>query len=417
MALVSPGVQVTVTDESFFSSAGPGTVPLILIATKQDKLTPDGTGIAAGTTAANADSLYLMGSQRELLQTFGDPDFNEIGGTAQNGYPLNEYGLLAAYSFLGAANRAYVARADVDLDGLSPTSVAPTGASPNDTYWLDTATTVDGLFRWTASGAWAAVPNVTVITSSDIPNGGDPEPSSGYQNGDYVVNYKSDGNVSYFQRLAGAWALLGSAAHRAGNDFQWAPHAAEPTLQSDGTTSLAIDDVWLKTSTPNNGLDLSLSHYDSSLGQFVTDTVANFENSHANYYGLPGVTASSVVAGTVVGFIPQSAAYIAEGGLFDSPSELSRPLHPQRGVGDGTGSEATFSLEMHNGESTVVLTGTTPVSLPTTDAISTFELNSTNTTPNPTGDLDGATTIDLLVILTASNVWLFCRQPTWPINR
>ena len=35
MALVSPGTQVTVTDESFFSSAGPGTVPLILIATKQ----------------------------------------------------------------------------------------------------------------------------------------------------------------------------------------------------------------------------------------------------------------------------------------------------------------------------------------------------------------------------------------------
>jgi len=53
MALVSPGVQVSITDESFFSSSGPGTVPLIMIATKQDKLTPDGSGIAPGTTAAS----------------------------------------------------------------------------------------------------------------------------------------------------------------------------------------------------------------------------------------------------------------------------------------------------------------------------------------------------------------------------
>ena len=97
-----------------------------MIATKQDKLTPDGSGIASGTTAANADSLYLISSQRELLQTFGDPDFNEIGGSAQNGYPLNEYGLLAAYSYLGAAHRAYVVRPDIDLNHLEPTSVKPT---------------------------------------------------------------------------------------------------------------------------------------------------------------------------------------------------------------------------------------------------------------------------------------------------
>ena len=62
MVLVSPGVQVTVTDESFFSSAGPGTVPLIFIATKESKLTPDGTSTATGTTTATAEQLYLMSS-------------------------------------------------------------------------------------------------------------------------------------------------------------------------------------------------------------------------------------------------------------------------------------------------------------------------------------------------------------------
>lgn len=148
MVLVSPGVQVSVTDESFFAAAGPGTVPLIFIATKQDKLTPDGTATAPGTTSATADSLYLISSQRELLQTFGDPDFNEIGGSAQNGYPLNEYGLLAAYSYLGAANRAYVIRADIDLTELDPTSVAPTSAPADNVYYNNLNNFVHGLFRW-----------------------------------------------------------------------------------------------------------------------------------------------------------------------------------------------------------------------------------------------------------------------------
>ena len=135
MVLVSPGTQVTITDESFFSSAGPGTVPLIFIATKQDKLTSDGFATAEGSTSVNADKLFLISSQRELLQTFGDPDFNVIGGLAQNGNPLNEYGLLAAYSYLGLANRAFVIRADIDLNQLEPTAIEPTSDPANNTYW------------------------------------------------------------------------------------------------------------------------------------------------------------------------------------------------------------------------------------------------------------------------------------------
>jgi hypothetical protein len=72
--LVSPGVSVTVTDESVYASAGAGTVPLILIATAANKLQPGSSGVyAPGTTAANANQLYLISSQRDLLQTFGTP--------------------------------------------------------------------------------------------------------------------------------------------------------------------------------------------------------------------------------------------------------------------------------------------------------------------------------------------------------
>ena len=37
MALTSPGVEVSVIDESFYTPAEPGTTPLIIVATAQDK--------------------------------------------------------------------------------------------------------------------------------------------------------------------------------------------------------------------------------------------------------------------------------------------------------------------------------------------------------------------------------------------
>ena len=46
MALTSPGVEVTVIDESFYTPAEPGTTPLIVVATAQDKTNAAGTGTA-----------------------------------------------------------------------------------------------------------------------------------------------------------------------------------------------------------------------------------------------------------------------------------------------------------------------------------------------------------------------------------
>ena len=39
MALVSPGVQVSVIDESFYTPAEPGTVPMIFVASHKTKQT------------------------------------------------------------------------------------------------------------------------------------------------------------------------------------------------------------------------------------------------------------------------------------------------------------------------------------------------------------------------------------------
>jgi hypothetical protein len=144
---VSPGVDITVIDESPYSSAGQGTVPLIVFGTHEYKAHPSGQGVAEGTLPENANKVYLITSQRELIQTFGNPIFHTSGGNPLHGYELNEYGLHAAYQYLGLANRCYVIRSSLDYTQLLPRSVLPRGEPINGTYWFDIKSTVWGVFE------------------------------------------------------------------------------------------------------------------------------------------------------------------------------------------------------------------------------------------------------------------------------
>ena len=146
--LSSPGVSVTVIDESFYTPAAPGTTPLIIVTSEESKQNGAGTGIAAGTLKANAGQVYLLTSQKDLADTFGTPVFK----TDANNNPIhageqNEYGLQAAYSYLGVSNRAFVVRADIDLGQLDATGTAPTGDAADGTYEVvsSVGAAVDGL--------------------------------------------------------------------------------------------------------------------------------------------------------------------------------------------------------------------------------------------------------------------------------
>jgi hypothetical protein len=168
MALVSPGVEVSIIDESNYIPAATNSVPYILLATAQNKISGSGVGVAAGTLAANANKTYLITSQRDLANTFGVPFFYKTtAGTPINGYELNEYGLLAAYSCLGISNRAYVQRVDVDLSELTASLVRPTGNPDNGTWWLDTANTEWGIFEWNATTQAFTHKIPTVYTNAD----------------------------------------------------------------------------------------------------------------------------------------------------------------------------------------------------------------------------------------------------------
>lgn len=212
MALISPGVEVTVIDESNYAPSAAGTVAAIVIATAKDKTSGTGSGTAAGTTAANAGKTYLIGSQRELTSTFGNPTFyNTASGTPINGYELNEYGLMAAYSLLGVSNRAYVIRADVDLAELASSTSRPTGNPTNGTVWWDiSADTRWGIFEWNQSTGVFTNKVPTVITSTTDLSGGVPKTSIGAI-GDYALVATNTSNPVYYKNRSNAWVLVGSS--------------------------------------------------------------------------------------------------------------------------------------------------------------------------------------------------------------
>ena len=218
MALVSPGVQVSVIDESFYTPAEPGTVPMIFVVSAQDKKNASGTGTATATTSANAEKPYLITSQRELVEMFGDPTFyTDSNNNALHGNELNEYGLQAAYSYLGVANRAYVTRANLNTTELTATATAPAANPADGTYWFDTANSVFGIFEWNSAAASTTggqsftnkIP--TVITDSSKVTGGAPKTSVGAV-GDYAVVATTTLNKVYYKNSAGAWVQVGSSA-------------------------------------------------------------------------------------------------------------------------------------------------------------------------------------------------------------
>lgn len=188
MALVSPGVEVTIIDQSQYLPAASNSVPFLLLATAQNKANAAGTGIAPATTAANANKLYQVTSQRDLVNLFGNPFFYKTSnGTPIQGYELNEYGLLAAYSLLGTTNRCYILRADVDLASLVGQVGRPAGAPADGTYWLDSTNSTWGIYEFNRTTGKFVAKTPLVITDEALLINDTPIASIGAI-GDYAIN-------------------------------------------------------------------------------------------------------------------------------------------------------------------------------------------------------------------------------------
>jgi hypothetical protein len=290
MALLSPGVQVSVIDQSNYTPAAAGSVPFILLATAQNKVSGAGTGIAPGTLAANANKLYIMTSQRDLLSTFGVPFFyNTTAGTPINGYELNEYGLLAAYSALGVTNTAYVMRADIDLAALTASLTRPTGAPANGTYWLDTTNSTWGVTQWNQTTSTFVSETPIIITNDNqlVANTTVPSPNVG-SIGNYAVVSTNVNNPIYYKRggpttaeapnwieASGNASSLYNTWVQVGGD-EW--KTAWPTVQGNNTP---------QTLTANNVITINSQNV--TIGTSPNNTVQAFVanvNTALNNYGV-----------------------------------------------------------------------------------------------------------------------------------
>ena len=303
--LTSPGVQVSVTDESVYGPAGAGTVPMLFIATGEDKADPtltESDGIAKYTKSANAGKPILVTSQRELTQYFGNVDFRKVAGTVQQGDETNEYGLLAAYSFLGQASAAHIVRADVNLTELRPSSSAPAGDPANNTYWLNPTGASWGIFEWSGTAWVEKTPTVEIVSSAGAA-------TATVVNGNYlveIVNSTSNTELHYYKGVSCAWDLLDSGF---ADDVTFAPHYSAPSSNTAG-------DVWIKTTTPGSGLDLAPSLFTSAAGSFVSKAIA-----YADASAPDGTT----------GDIPQDgssgvARSLAEGDLWFDLSDVANAV-------------------------------------------------------------------------------------------
>jgi hypothetical protein len=274
--LVSPGVSVTVVDESMYNSATKGTLPLIVVATAGSKSNGSGSSVAVGTLPENANNTYLISSQRELVETFGTPIFREVGGSVVQGDQTNEYGLMAAYQFLGISGNAYIQRAEIDLDQMIPSYDEPRGIISDGAYWLDATESVYGLFEYDGSD-WQAVspmvlvsePGMGIVEALNVDGFADPENYIG-QAGDFAVILHPQ-KIMFSHKEGTEWVLLGDSPTQHHQMSLFAP-----TSRMDGVSPLQVGDTYVRLAKQGRGLDLIVREYDANTGNWLSIQVPNY---------------------------------------------------------------------------------------------------------------------------------------------
>lgn len=303
-ALVSPGISITVSDESQYLPTAVGTVPFVLFASGENKVI--NKAIAPGTKKANAGKVYGISSQRELVATFGTPNFRtNAAGTALHGDELNEYGLMAAYSALGLGNRVWAIRADVNLDHLVGTTVRPVGEVPDGTNWFDTATTTWGVYEYNQiENSFTNKKPLIIDNWNDITvQGGVPYPNQSIGAvGSYAVVVRDANNYGFYKTSNNDWVQVGSTA--------W--QDAIPTIV--GTTVGAVYNV---------GGDFTVNGVSIVLPPGV-DLTAEDVATLVNASNISGVSAG-VVAGSLAFYVNGGSS--STGGPADGAVDLGEGIN------------------------------------------------------------------------------------------
>lgn len=290
-ALVSPGISISVIDESAYLPTAVGTIPFVLFASAENKIINN--AVAAGTLKVNAGKVYGISSQRELISTFGAPEFQRTSAnTPIHGNERNEYGLMAAYSALGLAGRVWAMRADIDLDQLVGTTVRPRGSVPDATNWFDIADTAWGIYQFDSVKDDYTIENPLKITSQDDAEQDQvtmtwiPKSSIGTIGSYAVVVFDTNNNV-FYKNKDNMWVQVGSSEWQ----YSW------PAIAGTATT---CDFTGGADFTVNQQLvDLTGATNISSVVTLINNTLSN---AHVD-----GVVAD-VVNGQLVFYVDSTSA-------------------------------------------------------------------------------------------------------------
>ena len=292
-SLVSPGVQVTVIDESNYAPTSAGTIPFILMATAQDKTNSSGT-TAEGTTMANAGKVYNVSDQRDLANKFGLPIFpTDASGNRIYGSELAEYGLYAAHHVLSAISSAYVMRADVDLAQLEASENRPLADAAGGTLWLNTDITYWGIFEWDAYNQKFVRTDPHFLYTADNVTSNTNIPRKSFGNiGDYaIVGYENNANPLYYKNYNNDWVLVGSS-----------------TWQATGAATIVAGNSAVTNITPGDAITINTVTVTAS---GATDILLAQDINNAS---IPGVTAA-IVGGALNIFATNAAK--STGGAAD----------------------------------------------------------------------------------------------------
>jgi hypothetical protein len=162
----------------------------------------------------------LLTSQKDLSDTFGTPVFKtDASNNPVHAGEQNEYGLQAAYSFLGVSNRVFAVRADIDLAQLDASADAPAGDPVNGTYWTDVASSMFGIFEWNNNSALQTggqkfankVPLVITDVTKVVNFPSDTTPKSSFGAiGDYAIVAVTSTLRLWNKDSTGTWQEVGS---------------------------------------------------------------------------------------------------------------------------------------------------------------------------------------------------------------
>ena len=279
MALVSPGIQISVTDQSQYVPNQVGSVPLVLLATAQDK-TYNGA-LASGTTKANAGKLLSFTSQRDLVTAMGTPSFQiSSAGTPVNGSEVNEYGLMAAYSALGLGNQLFAIRADVDLAQLQATPNRPVGMPEDGAYWLNLATTEFGIY--TLNQSTKAFDHISPLLITDVTQldndpfgyyGGVPvayPKSSVGSVGSYAMVFVNDSASTGVYGNPGASTSTIRLFYKAGRTGSGTTTTTAPGTTANNTTGTSTNSAYTLS---NRWVEVGSSDWQRSIPVIVSKTI------------------------------------------------------------------------------------------------------------------------------------------------